>query len=223
MQLIARFTDDKVSNVTVEFVDDNEMIETKVISLDDFVDIITGSIERDANEIEIGKLPNGYYSGAINVRYNNSFRCTIVVPEGIFPVRYYDTNFTIPFPSLVFNFNVLKGKVVQARCFALKDVIPTDNSIIYRYPFGNVHSSNGNICWGSNNLETVNQMCDLNKIITLFYGSPTNDDLYSPGNNVLANKPYVATLRAFYSHLNGRKKFTKEVLNPFNMTLGELK
>lgn len=220
--MIARVDDSTSKRVTVEIIQDDHSVESKVISFEDFLSILNGSFENSYDEYEIGKLPKGYYKGSLFPNHENSFKCTVVVPPGKFPVSYYGTIYTIPFPSLVFCFKVIKGCVNSSTCYAVKDDSPTDDTVLYTYPFGNVHS-NGNICWGSNSLGDVRVLADIDRLVATFYGVPTNNDLFTPGDTVLRTESFVETLRSFYEHLNGKDDFPTNVLSPFgNLTLGQI-
>lgn len=221
MEIIAKFNDSAISVVETQITTDNGETEVKHMTLTDFVNCLQESVEQTDTMLSIGKLPIGYYDGKIDPIIPSNFKCTIVIPRGIHPVNYFETIYLIPFPEIVFFFEVEKGNVATSRCFAVKDGPITDTTNLCHYPFGNVHKD-GKVCWGSNLLPAVENLKDLDILVALFFGSPTNDDLYSI-SKLSANSPeYVLNLRSFYEELNGQDVFPEDVLKETSGALGEL-
>ncbi len=151
-----------------------EEVITKKVSVEDYIKIINSSIIGDSKK-RIGKLPIGYYDGKIS---SNGYSVIISMPAGICPLSYYNTTFLIPFPRLVFYFKVEEGRIFESYVYASVDEELTDESVLYHYPFGNVYQC-GSICWGGNCFGgECDKMSSLNSVISLFYTSPTNDDLW---------------------------------------------
>jgi hypothetical protein len=99
------------------------------------------------------------------------------------PFKYYKTVFeSIPFPKLIFLFTVKDKRIKQAKVGALTGLRLKENSIIYHYPYSNVHSS-GQICFGNNTLPKIESLTELYKIPEIFLSSEMNNDLYSGANN----------------------------------------
>lgn len=104
----------------------------------------------------------------------------LYVEEGNFDITYYKDVFKdFHMPNLLFYFSINKNKIVKSKVFAVKDKIDeiTDDTILYRYPFGNVFTG-GNICWGTNVLPKITSPLQLKGIPYMFINSPTVDDLY---------------------------------------------
>lgn len=220
MHITAKIDDSKYGAVTVEVTKDDNQVEKKIISVKDFVDALTTSMKKDSEFIRIGKIPYGYYDSSVSYEDENSFKCVIIIPKGKQTVQYNGMVLTIPFPSLTFYFIVERGRVTQSSCFAIKDVVPCDDSQLYRYPLGNVYP-NGDICWGSNQFKDINNIKELENIITLFYCLPTNNDLYSCGGNVAVND-ITLNLHGFYTKLQEMSVFPEELLMDSNKKLGTL-
>lgn len=220
MQLKAMICDDAADVIHVQTIDDDGKTIKKVISVSDFLSLFDDCQVIENEYREIGKLPHGYYKGAIHPT-REQFRCTIVVPGQVLPVTFMGTEYVVPYPSLVFAFTVCDGRVISSQCFALKDKYPKDSSMLCYYPFGNVYDT-GNICWGSNNLPEVKEMCELDRLVSLFLGSPTNMDLYTPEKQFIDPPEYTTSLRSFYEELKNKEAFPTEILLENGKLLGSL-
>jgi len=127
------------------------------------------------------------------------------------PFKYYETIFaSIPFPSLLFRFEVEidNKKLVDIRVGAVTSTILRDKSIVYHYPYSNVHHD-GRICFGSNVLPKIEKLSDLSAIPELFLSGIQNNDLYSNANNS------VMVLRELLELLDGTW-FDNAILTPMS-------
>lgn len=208
--------------VDVEMINSNGEIKSvskKSILYDDFITIISESTLRDSF-IQIGKLPEGYYDGCLNMD-DSGFECQVVVPKGIKPLIYYGTPFLIPFPSLFFHFTVKNLVLVKSYVYALDSDKVSDQSKLYHYPFGNVYNS-GLICWGSNVMLGYRNIRDCEKIISTFFGSSTNDDLWNSEHiNCSLNKSLMVQ-RGLLEYLNELKEFPRNLLRNNGMRVKDL-
>lgn len=219
MQLTAKFDDSLYGGVTIELVNDDNQVKKKTVSVEDFIDSLANATKKQNEFIRVGKLPYGYYDAAFSVE-NDSFKCVTIIPKGKQTVKYKDLVFCIPFPSLAFYFEVLKGNLTNSCCYAIADTDHNDNTSLYRYPFGNVYDD-GDICWGNNQIEYISNIKKIENIITLFYCLPTNDDMYSCGKNI-AVCDITLNLQGFYTKLQEMDKFPEELLINTSKELGML-
>lgn len=222
MELISKIKDDVADVVRLQVKDDDGKVTSKVITFSEYINLLYESQEATSALQRIGRLPHGYFDGAIHPTQDKTFRCVIVLPRTQMPVVYQGTEYIVPFPSLVFFFVVDTGRITDSKLWALKDENPSENSMLYAYPFGNVYDT-GQICWGSNQLPDVTCMKDLDAVVSLFFGSSTNDDLFNPQRRFVGNAPeYVLSQRALFETLKGMETFPTEILAEENQLLGDL-
>lgn len=203
MKITAVFSDKQEGYVQLLIEEDSGMAEQKTVRLSEFKGILDLSHDSKSDMIPIGALPKGYYDGLITADDKTSFVMTICVASNKRHINYYNELFYIPFPSLMFKFQVKKGHVIVSEVFSLDTDLPSETSKLYHYPFGNVYED-GKICWGSNVLKPVLYKKDLDDLIALFFCSGTNDDLFRSNT--------FSTQRAFLTHLKEKEKFPKKLL-----------
>ena len=147
------------------------------------------------------------------------FEVVQYVPADKFLVRYMDKKYYIPFPTLVFQIRVEQKKVVKTRVFSAMDTVPTKNSVLYHFPFGNVYYD-GKICWGGNRLPEYEWPSDVN-IPALFLSAPTNNDLWST-ERCTVGKDCEPLLSKIYEYLTKKEIFPSKWLVNTAGTVGEL-
>lgn len=174
--------------------------------------------------VRIGKVPVGFYDGAILKESEHlSAEVLIVLPKSRQVMQYENTRYDVHVPSLVFYFSISKSKIFHTKIFALKDERPNEESQLYVYPFGNVDVYGGSVCWGSNCLKDIQCLKDLEGVIALFLQSECNSDHY---RNLESNKLDIP-LRGLFEKLKEQDHFLDEWLMPCKnesgvKTLGEL-
>ena len=82
---------------------------------------------------------------------------------------------------------------------------------LYQWPFANV-SGAGGVCYGSNNIQKIERLSDLDILPILFFDSPMNSDYYTPHRTTLGK----ATIRELLDTLNVKKEFPYEILQEYN-------
>lgn len=209
MDMTVRMDDEFVKRVGIQIKKDDGSVIHKTISLQDFLNLLQGSSDYEGMYIPIGEIPHGYYNAIISNYYENTFAVDIVVPAGVRSTTYMEKNYKIPYPNLLFRFFVKQKQLNKSKCFALKTKKPSKNEPLFYYPFGNVYSD-GSICWGGNYFGELYSMKELDEVVSIFFGSPTNNDLYSSEH--LNDAPYTLLLRAFYEELDGKKQFPIDLL-----------
>ncbi len=104
----------------------------------------------------------------------------------LFDVQYGDTVFRqVGIPKLLFAIKWAKGKAVAVRVVAVKDQTITENTPIYLYPFSNVMSTDGSICFGANRLYDYDftDPVRLHSLPHMFLSMPNNNDGYHSRNH----------------------------------------
>jgi len=104
-------------------------------------------------------------------------------------------NYMLPFPGLVFAIRVnMDGVLKVGLCYAVKDAVITEDTILYRYPYGNVSGDNGKICFGSGNVEKPDGPITYKEIyryIDLFLSADTSPHYYKPGSTTTIQKEFI--------------------------------
>lgn len=122
----------------------------------------------------LGPIPEGYLESCYSSPGN--FRIWITLPAKIRTLMYYGQVCQIPFPSLLFYFEVIKTNISKSCLYAFHGKA-AEGIPLYRYPFGNVYE-NGNICWGNTQLPRILSLKDVEHLTEMFFMSDTNDDLF---------------------------------------------
>jgi len=203
LKITAVFSDKEESRVRLLIEEDSGMAEQKTVRLSEFKGILDVSHDSKSDMVPIGTLPKGYFDGQLVADDRTSFIMTICVASSKRHMNYYNELFHIPFPALMFKFQIKKGHVIVSEVFSLDTDRPSETSKLYRYPYGNVYDD-GRICWGSNALKPVLQKKDLNHLVAMFFCSGTNDDLFKSSA--------YGTQRALLTHLKGKEKFPQNLL-----------
>lgn len=123
----------------------------------------------------------------------------------------------IPFPRLIIGFQLSvrqeKMAITKVYLAALEDqLIPNEESMVYFYPYTNV--DNYAVCWGGQELPSIERVSQVATIPELFFNSPNSDCYYSSANN--SNMPY----RELVESIKG-KSFPDAYLKPTGLGLQE--
>lgn len=186
-----------------------EDVSKKSIGYADFMGIVNETLEFDSR-IELGKIPEGYYNCWMDSD-SLGFRCLIIIDEGVKPIQYYESVFMVPFPALVFDFTVRMGVLKDSKVYALASSKPSMRDILYKYPYGNVHTD-GKICWGMNVVDGIRKVKELETVISKFFGCETNDDLWDKDCVCTKDENQFALQRGLLEFLNSKKDFPKDLL-----------
>lgn len=162
----------------------------KKITVEDFVKIIQSNGEDIAglyDETLYCNPPKGCRNlkgidGLYLGKRENSktFSAVFFIPGHKNVLNYHGKNYTIPYPPLIFYFEVVRGILSETLVYATKCVSMDDldsDTQLYRFPFGNV-SESGEVCWGSVEFPILNRYEDLRPVIYQYFGSEVNDDYY---------------------------------------------
>lgn len=124
---------------------------------------------------------------------------------------------SLPIPYCIFVFDIIDSKVFDSRAFALKEPSLNGNGELCVFPYGNVASNDGYICWGSVSLPKINEPINVVSLIGLFFGSTFNSDLFNTDS----------TAKGFsFAHLinevEGKDSFPMELLRKTDITIKTL-
>lgn len=164
--------------------DRNGMKTTKTVSMDELASSLAST-----HKLSTGIVPKGtrYYAGDSKnfvicletaprikaIALDSRLRRQEAEDKGI---KFAPELINIPFPACLFMFHIKNNKLSQTKVGALKQTIISERDQIYRFPFGNTHSS-AFICWGDNTLPTIKVPMDVVVLMSLFLDSPFNGDL----------------------------------------------
>ena len=214
MKLTAVFKEQEPNAVTVTTENSAGKGSQRVITPQQFIDILLNATDEEKALPRIGRIPEGFYDGYTDSR-RGVHEAIMYIPAGVRPLLFIgsDEPLIVPFPVLVFYFRTKMGKVTVSKVFAAKDEKLTENTVLYSYPFGNVHDD-GRICWGGNVLPDIKQLTDFEKLVEMFLGSETNNDLYRNVGGV--------TQEQLLAKLKGKKFFPNKWLVPINVMVRDL-
>ena len=203
----------------VVFTDEKGRKNSKMVEMGSLLKAFQKSVVETGELTPIGEIPFGYYNGAVGIR-NNKLKADIVtvLPASMQMMQYENTQYDVCVPSLVFSFHVDKGRLEKTRVFVLKDDKPTGNSVLYRYPFGNVYDD-GRVCWGSNVFPDILEIKRLEMVMTLFIQSPCNSDLYKSEKCIGVKD---IPLRELFDQLHNKQDFPEEYLMPIKKQRGNM-
>lgn len=177
MVITAKFTDHLGDVVDITIEEENKLTEKRKISFLDFRAILeTSSHVEDV--VRIGALPQGYVDGSCSRSDQSTYRVFIEVPAQVRAMQYYDKNIMVPYPTLLFVLIVNSGRLIESFCYAVAEQKVSGKSLLYHYPYGNVYQT-GKICWGNNFIGRIQDIKSSERVIELFFGSETNNDLWA--------------------------------------------
>lgn len=182
----------------------------KTISFRDYQNLIGCGI-KEVKELyrDVPTLPKFFYKGGVTTR-TDSFWVTFFVPKGYRQWGYEKTQefLSVPYPNLFFVVEVNKGTVVKRSVYAVKDELPTEESKLYLYPYGNVDQYGG-ICMGSCHVKMESLSSSDNFVEAFFLGKDAGH-YYKKG---IMAKPEVP-LRELISLVGEKGCFPEEWLMP---------
>lgn len=121
-----------------------------------------------------------------------------------------------PIPRLVLSLRVLQnGKVAGCAIATVADEKPSPDTILYHYPFSNVHDT-GEVCTGNNVMPKYRNQQSLIHFPRFLLGLPDNDDYYHKSHNKLQ-----LSHRELLEHMKDKEPsyYYTDVLVPSGKTL----
>lgn len=172
----------KRGSIILEEKQDNGIIAYKEISILEFYYILNRCYQNE-HMVNSGILPPHclrIMTDGKDRRYllwNPELRANLIYND----IEYPD----FPIPRLVFDVRVLEtGKVADCAIGVVADESPTLDTVMYHYPFSNVHN-NGSVCTGNNNLPKYRNPLSLKHFPRYLLGLPDNDDMFNCKKNKL--------------------------------------
>lgn len=110
------------------------------------------------------------------------------VPGLEYPFIYEGASFLVPVPTMVYRmtWSSAQKEVTQFRFAVAESETVSGGTLLYRWPFSNVHVS-GQVCWSASRFP-----CELSEVVEkgvfAFLQTPNNRDLYGLGTS--HNAPY---------------------------------
>lgn len=172
----------------VDLVDGNEVLQSKTMSIDDYITLISGAERRTERPITValGEIPEGMVDGYASpiegtlgaiIRvpaHKQQFSLTVdknISESGV-------KSFFMPLPNLIYLITYSSGVRKSFDCYCYKEWEGLETKLM-QYPFGNV-SSSGSICMGKIVVdeEDKTSFMGLRRIIeSSLYGITNNDYL----------------------------------------------
>lgn len=147
-------------------------------------------------------------------RSNSASMLFMVSPETAYDVSYHGTTFKdVPFPNLIFYFEIINGYVNQRKVVAYKDKFLREPTQLFQFPYSNVHHG-GNMCYYDKT--EVKDLVQLQTFPYLWASEPNNDHLYMMGRSNQLQQP----LREVFAESQG-KPFDYNILTSLNTTFEE--
>jgi len=203
-------------------VEDGENVqELKKISMDDYIQLMNGSLLTSKRMERLGRLPEGFIDGGYNST-NGEYEAIIHVPGDKRPIFFQEQAHIVAFPSLVFYFRAERNRITKSLLYAVDDKEELSaESALYHYPYGNVYND-AHICWGQNKLPQITKLADFDSVVQMFFGAQTNNDLYQPPTVKLNGNEIKPAQAELISMMEKEQKFPVEILNPFQLKLKNL-
>ena len=199
---------DDIQTVDVTLIGEDKAKITKRLSLSEYIAILSDQAD---TWLEIPQFPYG----TVKTKWQDkgNYITTVYVPKDVRPTIFMKKGspLMIPYPNMVFYFTLKNGHLSASGCYAVKEdrLSLTDESKLYRYPFGNVYTGDGRICWGGNFVGDVKEPIQLERLISLFFDAATNSDLYQPGISCKKN----ISLEDLYLEVSGKEIFDEKLLS----------
>lgn len=217
-KIVFTMQDGYVETEIVENINGMDSRESKIISLEDFGNLIQKFQSNDTDW-----LPGQYGLQRMIETKSQKIFAYITPPERK-KVTYDDNSYEIVTPILVWFVSVSKeGYHRYSEVFALKSPLFTFKEEVFLAPFSNIYPR-GNICWGDNSLEFPTNK-SIQSISGRFFSAPFNGDLdedkFISGDGYNGHNMFrVNHLMRHQDHLlNHDNKTTEEVLEDLNERL----
>lgn len=153
-----------------------------------------------------GEMPYGYVKHLAGDRAD-TFKIALLYPAKKRGIKYFNDTYFVPYPNVLYIYEVRKGYVQTKSCFAVKDKVITPETKLYRFPFGNVTGDTGGMCYGNIKLPKLKEMNDITKVVDLFLSGDVNNDLWH--GNISQKKWKQFEL---FQHIENKKTFPGNLL-----------
>lgn len=213
----SRITFDDVQVVDVTVCGEDGAKISKRITLNEYINILSSQNEEWQ---ELPRLP----IGTIKTKWMDAknYKIAIFVEKDVRPTIFLKNErpLMVPYPNLIFTFEFRDGAMRSSTCFAVKEEFAgiTDETELYFFPYGNVNTSSGSICWGGNSMRDYKEPRSLEKAIGLFFDAPMNTDLYQKSLSVKKE----CTLEELLTKMSKKKAFDEKLLQETSRKVGNL-
>ena len=217
IKIISETVFDKLGNCLMKVrYEEGGAVSEKVLPLDKYLALLgDATFMKSSDMFQIGRLPKGYFDAKVSSSDPSTFDAVLVFKAQKRAMKFANKHWVVPFPALAFKFKVQAGVVTDGYCFGMASDVPDEDSILYRYPFGNV-SDIGRICYGNIRLDKMTSIMDVTAAVDEFFTGETNND-YFAGKNVV---PY--TQAEMLEKLKKLDEFPLEWLRQETQALGDL-
>ena len=166
----------------VSFQSGRERIEKRV-GVATFLTLLDDNIREEEKFVSYPKLSANVYAAKISCSDKSSFDCLCIYKAEKRAFAIAGEFFRIPFPTLLMHTKIRKGSRNEMHIYALDTDEPTEQSLVYEYPFANVFKD-GNVCMGNIVSKKVSSIKDVDRIFDDFVCGITNDHLYHMQNKM---------------------------------------
>lgn len=222
MQSITAVIDATTPNLVKVTINEDGIELNKTIEYDEFAKIFIKRV--DTQRIHVGKLPKNTIDLIVSPRTESlNGKIAVFVPASMIFMPFLISNkkmdLMLPFPSLIFIYEIAQGKLVESKVYACKEktlgAVNKDTEL-FNYPYGNVSPSSGQICWGGNVIHTLDRFAEIDTLTTVFFSAPMNMDLYQKS---ISNSSGL-DLPTFLDAVKEKKNFPAKYLVPTKLTFG---
>jgi hypothetical protein len=149
----------------------------KRLAAEDYLDLFKSSVSRTETFISIPRLPENVLSAKISDLDRDSFEAVVFLPAKKMQFLYMNQHFLLPYPALVAKIKVVKGERAGMWLFALDTNKPSETSVLYHYPYGNVWES-GYCCFGNIRSSYTISLSNVFDVLDDFLMGETNGHLW---------------------------------------------
>lgn len=222
MQILANISSNDINLVKLSMISDENMVIDKTVTFEDYKNAIINVKNDGMNYFRLGYLPNTFLDGNFAIEKELTGKLALYVPGQLQRMTYQNNKDAamIPFPSLIFFFEVEEGLIKYSQVFSIKEKAANINgtTILCNYPYGNVSPYEGRICWGSNSLPRIKSFKEFDSLVALFINSPTNNDLFQAKHSVSKD----ITLMKLIQEQSKRSTFNNKLLVETNKTINDV-
>lgn len=201
--------------IIVRFRDGAGSIQSKIVDPKDVVDALASR-----SKLDTGLLPRNtrYYARLANYQL-----IVLEMPEHICRIAFSGagTPFDVPMPYLVFFIKFVSSadstcyNVVHTSLFAAYGPVLDSNTMLYRFPFGNVFPG-GQVCWGSLPVIETPSLAELAIVPTTILSSKFNSDLslgnFNPFPDPDVPGAQISRSEHLLRYLHGKPEFDYDIL-----------
>lgn len=212
MEMTTKISDDTPSIATVQIEEKDGKVIKKDILFSDYLDLLNRSKGTANSYYRLGGLPAGFYDGSISQQHDHTFKAIIIVNPKRLPCKYFESEYIIPFPKSAFFFHVNRKRVTETKIFALKQHGGQGEcERLCHFPFPNIYAD-GRVCWGANRLPEIQQIKESEQLVSLFFSTPFNHDLFGASKGKW--DCVGSTAFDIFERLQQMDSFPEEVLVP---------